>query len=224
MPMDERLKRLIAKREQSAKNREQLLAKRKAIADLATEEAREDFTPEEDTEFRQITAQIKTSDEDLRALDERISELSEESAREEQVTAGAMAVRRAQARVQSVTEGRTYEAGNGRSYLQDLMRVQMSMDGDGGSIERLRRHAQDVETDKEYRDLLRTDGNGGYFVPPLWMMQQYVALARAGAPTRTCAPPRPCRRAPTASTSPRSPPAPAPRSRPRTTPGSRRPT
>jgi HK97 family phage major capsid protein len=178
--MDERLKRLIAKREQTAKDREQMLAERKAITDLAMDEAREDLTPEEDTEFRTLTANVKTKDEDLRALDERITELSEEDEREKGVTAGALAVRRAQARVQSVKEGRTYEAGNGKSYLQDLMRVQMSMDGDGGSIDRLRRHAQDVETDKEYRDLLRTDGNGGYFVPPLWMMQQYVSLARAG--------------------------------------------
>jgi HK97 family phage major capsid protein len=56
----------------------------------------------------------------------------------------------------------------------------MNMDGDGSSRDRLQRHAQDVETDPEYRDLTRTDGAGGYFVPPLWMMQDYVELARAG--------------------------------------------
>jgi HK97 family phage major capsid protein len=54
------------------------------------------------------------------------------------------------------------------------------MDADGGARERLQRHAQDVATGQEYRDLTRTDGNGGYFVPPLWLMNQYVDLARAG--------------------------------------------
>lgn len=161
--MDERLKRLIARREQAANDREQLLASRKAITDLAEEEAREDLSTEEDTEFRQLTAQVKTKDEEIRAFDLRITELSEEAERDQQVTDGAQAVRRAQARATVVSEGRTYEQGNGRSYLQDLMRVQMNMDGDGNAAERLRRHAHDVDTDKEYRVLPnRTDGQGGF--------------------------------------------------------------
>ncbi|MEH0442454.1 phage major capsid protein [Streptomyces sp. B21-102] len=178
--MDERLKRLIAKREHAAKDREQLLASRKAITDLAEEEAREDLLPEEDAEFRELTAQVKAKDDELRQFDERIAELSEEDERNRTVTAGALAVKRAQARVQNVTESRTYERGNGRSYLQDLARVQLRMDADGNAEERLRRHAQDVVSDPEYRDLNRTDGNGGYAVPPLWLMSQFVDLARAG--------------------------------------------
>jgi HK97 family phage major capsid protein len=178
--MDERLKRLIARREQAAKDRETLISKRKAITDLAEEEAREDLLPEEDAEFRELTAQVKSKDEELRSYDERIGELSEEGERSRQVTAGALAVKRAAARAESVTEARTYERGNGRSYLQDLARVQLNMDADGGSRERLQRHAQDVATGQEYRDLNRTDGNGGYAVPPLWLMSQFVELARAG--------------------------------------------
>lgn len=177
---DERFKRLVARRETAAREREQLIASRKAITDLAEEEAREDLLPEEDAEFRELTAQIRKKDEELVAFDERIAELSEEQKRSEQVTAGAAAVKRAQARVQNVSEKRTYEKGNGRSYLQDLARVQLNMDGDGSAVDRLRRHAQDVDTDPEYRDLTRTDGAGGYFVPPLWMMQDYIELARAG--------------------------------------------
>lgn len=48
------------------------------------------------------------------------------------------------------------------------------------AVERLNRHAKAVATDKEYRDLNRTDGTGGYFVPPLWLMNQFIELARAG--------------------------------------------
>ncbi|MFB7736172.1 phage major capsid protein [Streptomyces sp. NPDC056112] len=177
---DERFKRLILRREQTAKEREEILAKRKAITDLAEEEAREDLLPEEDSEFRELTAQVKAKDDELRALDERISELSDEAERNRKVTEGAAAVKRAQARVQSVHESRTYERGNGRSYLQDLARVQLRMDADGQSEERLRRHAQDVATDPEFRALDRTDGSGGHFVPPLWLMQQWVELARPG--------------------------------------------
>lgn len=178
--MDERFRRLVARREQTAREREEILAKRTAITALAEEEAREDLLPEEDAEFREFTAQIKAKDEELRALDERISELSEEAERSRTVTEGAAAVKRAKARVETVNEARTYVRGNGRSYLQDLAKVQLNMDSDGGARERLQRHAQDVASEQEYRDLNRTDGNGGYAVPPLWLMNQFIEVARAG--------------------------------------------
>jgi HK97 family phage major capsid protein len=178
--MDERLKRLIARRAKANTERDQLVASRKAITDLAEEEARDDLLPEEDAEHRELTAQIKAKDGELSGLDERIKELSDEAERSSKLTEGAIAVKRAQSRAESVTESRTYEKGNGKSYLQDLMRVQLNMDGDGGARERLQRHAVDVSSDPEYRDLTRADGAGGYFVPPLWLMSQYVDLARAG--------------------------------------------
>lgn len=176
-------KRLLAKREQTAQNRERAIAKRKAITDLCVEEGRDDLLPEEDREFRQYTTHIRQLDGDLARIDERIAELSDEAERSATVTAGAAAVKRAAARVDSVREGRTYDRRNGRSYLQDLARVQLNMDTDGGARERLMRHAQDVAeaaASPEYRDLSRTDGSGGYGVPPLWLMSQYIDLARAG--------------------------------------------
>ncbi|SMF86098.1 phage major capsid protein [Streptomyces sp. Amel2xC10] len=177
---DERFRRLVARREQTAREREDILAKRKAITDLAEEEAREDLLPEEDTEFRELTGQIKAKDDELRQLDERISELSEEAERSRTITEGAAAVKRAKARVETVNEARTYVRGNGRSYLQDLAKVQLNMDTDGQARDRLQRHAQDVASEQEYRDLNRTDGNGGYAVPPLWLMNQFIEVARAG--------------------------------------------
>lgn len=182
--MDERLKRLIARREAAAEERERLVSQRKAITDLAEEEAREELAPEEDTEFRDLTGQIKTKDTEIRSYDERITELSEEAEREQQLTAGAAAVRRAQARAQVTSEARTYEKGNGRSYLLDIARMTLNVDGNGEARTRLERHANEVATDKEYRaDLNRTDGTGGYFVPPLWMMNQWIELARPGRAT-----------------------------------------
>ncbi|MGQ4513690.1 phage major capsid protein [Streptomyces sp. DW26H14] len=177
---DERFRRLVARREQAAREREEILAKRTAITDLAEEETREDLLPEEDAEFRELTSQIKAKDAELSAFDERIKELSDEAERSQTVTAGAAAVKRAKARVETVHEARVYERGNGRSYLQDMARMQLNMDTDGSARDRLMRHAQDVATDPEYRDLNRTDGTGGYAVPPVWLMSQFIELARPG--------------------------------------------
>ena len=80
-----------------------------------------------------------------------------------------------------VREAPTYQRGDPRrSYLQDLIRVQLNMDADGSARDRLMRHAHDVATLSEYaehRDLSRVDGSGGYAVPPAWLMDQYVELA-----------------------------------------------
>ena len=88
----------------------------------------------------------------------------------------------------SVSEPITYQKYDPTcSYLQDLCRVGMNMDYTGRARERLRRHAIDVETLPEYRThqkearaLSRVDGAGGYAVPPLWMMGEYIELARPG--------------------------------------------
>jgi HK97 family phage major capsid protein len=182
--MDERLKRLIARRTAKAEERQQAFDSRKAIVDLAEEEAREDLSAEEDTEFRALTATIKGLDEELKELDERIAELSAEAERAGTLTEGAVAVKRAQARVQVLNEAATYAKENRQvSYIRDLVKHSMRMDDDGLSAERLARHAVEVRTDPEYRDLLRTDGNGGYFVPPAWLVSQYVDLVRGGRVT-----------------------------------------
>lgn len=178
--MEERLKRLMELRAKAESELETLFAQRSAITDIVKDEAREDLSPEEDVEFRAKSAAIKTKQGEIASYNERIQELSDEIERSGKLNEEAAKVRRAEARVNSVKEAAAYAKGNGRSYLQDLMRVQRNMDPNGDSLERLRRHAQDVASDTEYRDLDRTDGNGGYFVPPAWLVNQYIPLARAG--------------------------------------------
>lgn len=181
---DERLKRLIARRNQAATEMNRLFESRKAIVDLAGEEAREDLSDEEDAEFRSISEKIKAYQEDIAKLDERVKELADEEERNSKITEGAAAVRRAQARVTSVGEAATYVKGNGRSYFSDLMRLHMNLDDNGESRARLERHAIDVRTGEEYRaGLDRIDSSGGYFVPPIHLVSQYVPLARAGRAT-----------------------------------------
>ena len=181
--MNEMLKRLMARRQEAARKREEALAKRKAITDLAAEEKREDLSSEEDGEFRSLTEQVKGYDAELADFDARIAELTEEEERNRTVTAGAEALKRSQARLESIKESLTYQRNNGQSYLRDLVKHSLQIDGDGSAAERLRRHAVDVASAPEYRDLTRTDGAGGYFVPPAWLMSDYVELARAGRPT-----------------------------------------
>ncbi|WOX09171.1 phage major capsid protein [Streptomyces sp. N50] len=115
---------------------------------------------------------------DIADLDDRIAELVSVGQRSEP-TGGAAAVRRATSGL-SVNEPRTYGKHGRSSYFQDLARVRLGQDDDGSAMQRLQRHATDVATGQEYRDLNRTDGNGGYAVPPAWLMGEFVELARAG--------------------------------------------
>ena len=84
----------------------------------------------------------------------------------------------------SVYEPATYQKGDPRrSYMQDLIKLSLNLDSTGEARSRLMRHAQDVAElpeYAEYRDLSRVDGSGGYAVPPAWLMDQYIELARPG--------------------------------------------
>ncbi|MEV0183814.1 phage major capsid protein [Streptomyces sp. NPDC050625] len=111
--------------------------------------------------------------------------------------------------VQVISEPRTYERGTKHSYFLDVVRAQLGRgDGDGGvtaAQDRLRRHSQELDVEMPKREKRRselaekelravdrgsvfekrvnpnrTDGQGGYFVPPLWLVDQYIDLPRFG--------------------------------------------
>lgn len=176
---DERIARLVERRTEEKRKRDELNAKREAIVKEADAEGRKDLLPEEDAEFRTFTGQIKAIDAEIVAFDERISELSEEAQRAATLTQGEQSVRRALASVQ-VNEPQIYHEHSQRSYFKDLIQFQMGQDGTGEARERLLRHSHDVATLPEYRDLSRVDGQGGYFVPPQWLMSRFAELSRAG--------------------------------------------
>jgi HK97 family phage major capsid protein len=77
-----------------------------------------------------------------------------------------------------------YRRGDHRqSWARDLIRLSLNIDSDGESRARLASHAQQVVDHpafQEHRDLSRVDGSGGYAVPPAWLMNQYIELARPG--------------------------------------------
>lgn len=69
-------------------------------------------------------------------------------------------------------EPTTYQRGGRNSYFRDLTLVNMQREGGREALQRLERSNQEV------RALTTTDGAGGDFVPPLWLVDQFVALAR----------------------------------------------
>ncbi|GAB3216786.1 HK97 family phage prohead protease [Mycolicibacterium hippocampi] len=106
--------------------------------------------------------------------------LSEANAANAAEAAKAAAARARSIPLITVREPRTYEKHCRHSYFADLITSVRRTEGYRDADERLRRHATDVETNPEYRDMDRTDGAGGEFVPPTWLVDEYVDLARAG--------------------------------------------
>jgi HK97 family phage major capsid protein len=82
-------------------------------------------------------------------------------------------------RVSIVSEALTYvkDPTGRRSYFRDLVNARL---GDRESNDRLHRHAREVAVER--RDLSSTDGVGGEFVPPLWLMDEYTEVIRMGRP------------------------------------------
>src|SRR6476661_1726682 len=76
--------------------------------------------------------------------------------------------------------GETYRRGDQSvSFVKDL--ALSSCRNDRDAYDRLQRNTKEVGI--EYRALSTTDGAGGDFVPPLWAIAEYAALARPARPT-----------------------------------------
>jgi HK97 family phage major capsid protein len=182
--IEAQLERLLKRRREAADQRQTHITNREAIHAVAQTEGREDLDETETRDFRALTASIAESDQDLAALDERIAELSGEAERSRKVEEGARRVRQAQAAMTSVNEGLTYVKGNGRSYLRDLAVSTLNLPGSTEARVRLECHAQELQSRPEARaGLDRIDASGGYFVPPAWMVNQYVEFNRAARAT-----------------------------------------
>lgn len=137
-----------------------------------------DLTDDEQTAFNEKRDAIKSADIDIEKLRARVADLEETEVRDNK--AAELRSKYGQPGPQPtgvtvVSEPETYRRGSGQSYFRDLFRAQQR--GDHDAIERLRRNDREV---MEQRALTTTDGGVGEFVPPLWMVEEYVKLARAG--------------------------------------------
>lgn len=145
------------------------------------------------------TAARDAATERVNARQAEVASIQAEIQEEERVSALATQVRDAaprppagydnQARVTSEPE--VYRRGDhGVSYFRDLTRAQTRTgNGIAEAGERLqrnsRRFADDVRNapPEQQRALTTTDGAGGDFVPPLWLINQFIELARPGRVT-----------------------------------------
>ncbi|MEU5133433.1 phage major capsid protein [Streptomyces californicus] len=128
--------------------------------------------------FNEKRDAVKAKDLEIEELSARIKDLEEDEKREQRAAEilaehGQAGERRE--RVTVTSEPETYRKGGQQSYFRDLYRA--TEKGDRAAAERLQRNDREV---MEKRAVTTTDGSMGEFVPPLWMVNDYVALARAG--------------------------------------------
>lgn len=157
--------------------REARIERRQQIVEGAKREQRDALLASEQREFERLG-------DDLKGIDDLIGRTIAKAERE------ANRYVPGRSGVYITSEQTTYSTGSGRSYFLDL--IKSAREADVEAQDRLRRHAKEVSVDAEarvrqgqleYRDLTRTDGAGGQFVPPLHLIDQWVALARASRPT-----------------------------------------
>lgn len=129
----------------------------------AAEAEDRDLDEPEAEEFRSIEKELET-------LDKRITEVRESEERMAKAAAVGVHVEG----VKINREPLQYRSDADHSYFSDLYK---SSRGDFEAIQRLQRHSL------EMRDLNRTDGTGGTFVPPLHLVDEFTAFARAGRVT-----------------------------------------
>lgn len=163
--------------------RAELAAKRDAVLAAPTSEKR-DLTDDEAKAFDSAREAIIAHDEAINETRARISVLEEDAVRQANVDKLAAELGRGTsegvptgpARAQ---EPPVYERGNGNSYFRDL--VQGTVFGSRDAIDRLVRNDREIaDKRRSERALTTTSGAGGEFSPPLWMMSEWIRLARAG--------------------------------------------
>ena len=122
-------------------------------------------------------------DEKIEEVRQNLKQAEEDEAREQRVaeTARELGTMGSEERVQVGSEPETYRRDGEHSYFRDLVKVSLMRDGANSARDRLTRNNREVQV--EARALTTTDGAGGDFVPPLWMVNQYVELARTARPT-----------------------------------------
>lgn len=180
----------------------------KAEVDAATKEARDakrDLTEAEAKSYSEARSKVEAKDAEIDEIRNRIKDAEADEAREARLAdvrreAGVDTpkVERAGGPAVVTREERTYRAfkdqrgqvvmdPEGPSFFRDLVKHSLNLPGAGEARQRLQRSAQEdqveARSNPEQRALTTTDGAGGDFVPPVWLVNEYIALARAARPT-----------------------------------------
>lgn len=133
------------------------------------------LTEDEETRFGALS-------EEMGPLDVRIAQLQDAEERGAAAARAAGDLEGPAARVTS--EPLTYRRNGPNSFFRDRAAAMREGGNDPEARNRLEAHQREMDVIREERaDMDRTDGTGGEFVPPIWLMDMYVALARAGRVT-----------------------------------------
>jgi len=154
----------------SAKLKEQRDA---LVAEVESTIAAEDVTAE-------ALASAEAKQDEVASLDERIAKQEAVEAR-----SAAIAESRKESKVAVfggavvTREAMTYDKHSENSFVRDMIGAQLRNQPE--AWDRLNRHAQEVAV--ETRDIGLTNGTGGDFVPPIWLINEYAEFARAARVT-----------------------------------------
>lgn len=167
--------------------------KREMIADLLAKRSEKNgelskLLDTAKTEARGLTdvesGEFDTAETEIRALDARIQELDAQVRADE----AAAEVSKRYAVTKVTSEPAIYRSGaGGKSYFRDLHLARNK--GDRDAADRLMRN--DKGRAAEQRALTTVNGVAGEFVPPLWLEEQFVKLARPGRITSNLIPNQP---------------------------------
>jgi HK97 family phage major capsid protein len=155
-----------------------LVSKLKEQRDAAVAEA--DAVLSADDVTAEALDAVSAKHDEISALDERIATAEKVEAR-----TAAIAESRKEAGVKTfgsttiTREEMTYDKNGRNSFVRDMIGAQLR--NDRNSWERLNRHQAEVAV--ETRDISRTDGAGGDFVPPIYLINEYAEFARAARVT-----------------------------------------
>ncbi len=159
----------------------------------AEQEQRSELTEDEATVLAEVRGAIEFVDaeiEQLQAREAELADLAERRQRAESVAgqyaqgSGGQSAGEGRSTETSLRVGReptTYQRGGDNSYVRDLVLARRPDGADQRAVERLQRHRQEMEV--EERALSTAAGEGGEFVPPRWLVDQFVPVARAGRVT-----------------------------------------
>jgi HK97 family phage major capsid protein len=155
-----------------------LSTKLKEQRDALVAEVETTLAAEEVTAEALDAASVKQ--DEIAALDERIATADKVEARTAAITESRKESKVATFGGAVVTrEAMTYDKDGRNSFVRDMIGAQLR--NDRTSWERLYRHQQEVAV--ETRDISRTDGAGGDFVPPIYLINEYAEFARAARVT-----------------------------------------
>lgn len=184
MTLTELLASLRAQHDAAVQRREAAVTEAKSIAAQASTDGRTALNEDEDKRVAGLFEARDAASLEVDALATRMASV-ERAVKDEEVravkegeTSGA-GVKAPVGRAH-VTDPEVFRRGApaSESYFRHLYRAQQT--GNRESIDLLARNDKAMADSAEYRALTTVDGAGGEFVPPLWMIQQYIELARAG--------------------------------------------